>query len=305
MDLSKVDRFNGKSVQLTGISGQSHITLGDLDYWLYSFQNAIISTGSGFNTVIIKEGDVGNSYKLGGGGDTIEISGDRNFVDAGAGANSVTVRGSGSNTLLSGPGADIVKLTSKTAYLMVADWDPNLDRIDIAGDLIGTKVNVIYNPSSEAYIVSADDRVIAALYTEDTKTPKIDSAGVFQGTSIVPIDFRAEKTVFINEVYTQALDRAPDRSGLAYWMNSIDSSVSRGAFIKAVFAGDEFTKLHESNSSFVDELYVDFLGRAADVAGKQAYLNFLDAGGSRADVIEWFIQSPEFVQLVGQVPGTS
>lgn len=300
LDLSNENYFVGKPITISGNSQQNFIKLGDLDHTLISFKNSIIESGSGFNHIIIKDGDVRNSYILGGGGDTIDISGDQNIIDAGAGANSIIVRGSGSNTLLSGPGADIVKLTSGKAFLTVTDWNPNEDKIVLGGDLIGANVRVLYNDSLKSYVVIANDREIARLNTEIGIAPKIDNSGDYQGTKIIPIDLKAEKTIFINDVYTQALDRAPDRDGLKAWSSVIDVNLTRKDFLQAVFTGTEYTQQNRSNDAFVNELYIDLLGRHADKLGQKGHVDALNAGLSRADLVDIFIQSNEFVQLVGQ-----
>lgn len=150
------------------------------------------------------------------------------------------------------------------------------------------------------YLVTADDNVIAALYTQGTTVIATDRTGRYEGTEIIPVNFNAEKTLFINELYTQALDRAPDRKALTDLSSVLDVSMSRKDFLKMVYTSDEFNLRYKGNQEFVDAVYVELLGRRADKAGQQAFVNALDNGTSRADVIDTFIQSTEFVQLVGQ-----
>jgi hypothetical protein len=49
----------------------------------------------------------------------------------------------------------------------------------------------------------------------------------------------------------------------------------------------------QSDAQFVDSLYVNALGRHAESAGLQGWVNLLSAGDSRADVALRISESPE------------
>lgn len=104
VDLAQVKRSEKEGVYLDFASEESlsqnliaihgsqsvvgdHVVVANKDHSFISFKNSIVEAGNGYNNVMIKEGENGNTFKLGGGGDTIAIYGDNNFVDAGAGTN--------------------------------------------------------------------------------------------------------------------------------------------------------------------------------------------------------------------------
>ncbi len=296
LDLTKEDKFYGMAIQIVGNAQNNQVLLGDMDHTLMSFKNSIIESGSGYNTIIIKEDDIGNSYKLGGGGDTIHISGSNNVIDAGSGANSIIVRGAGTNTLISGHGADVIKLASKQAYLTVLDWELGSDKIVIGSDLVGENISMNYNFDAHVILVSTNDTVLAALYLEGSEKPKLDDNGIFQALKIKPIDLKSDKATFITELYTQALDRAPDRAAYDALSNSLDVNVSRLDLLKIVYSSDELMAKHASNLDFVTTLYIELLGRNPDEDGRNAWINGLEHGLSRGDVVTQIVGSAEFAQ---------
>src|SRR5262249_18309330 len=52
------------------------------------------------------------------------------------------------------------------------------------------------------------------------------------------------------------------------------------------------------NENFVAQIYVDVLGRTADLGGLQFYTDRLSAGASRAQVAQWILNSQEYHTLV-------
>jgi hypothetical protein len=67
---------------------------------------------------------------------------------------------------------------------------------------------------------------------------------------------------------------------------------------KGTFAAGNTVSLNMSfdtaNETFVAQVYLDLLGRAADRPGLQGWTDLLTAGASRADVVGWIMASPEY-----------
>lgn len=105
-----------------------------------------------------------------------------------------------------------------------------------------------------------------------------------------------ENAASVARLYYTALDRAPDAAGLAYWTRRVaeDGATLRQA-TDLLVGSAEFAGHWGSldNSGFVDLLYRDGLGRAADPSGRAAWTGQLAHGGSRSGVVLSFSECAE------------
>jgi len=103
-------------------------------------------------------------------------------------------------------------------------------------------------------------------------------------------------------LYDSFAGRLPDAAGLIVWAEAIKSGAMTLAQVAAGFANSaEFQNLTAgmSHSQLVDFMYQNSLDRGADPAGKQAWVNLLDAGLSDGDLLIGFSQSTEHFFLLG------
>jgi Domain of unknown function (DUF4214) len=99
---------------------------------------------------------------------------------------------------------------------------------------------------------------------------------------------------FVTSQYTTFLHRAPDATGLAGWVNGLEHGLAPEQVEAAIAASPEDMALHGNNqSNWVSGLYQDFLNRAADTAGLNAWLGALSAGIAPYDVAHAFATSQE------------
>ncbi|HLN27960.1 MAG TPA: DUF4214 domain-containing protein [Gemmataceae bacterium] len=96
-------------------------------------------------------------------------------------------------------------------------------------------------------------------------------------------------SLFVTNLYEQFLDRAPEASGLNYWVGLLNS----GAASKQVVA-QEILASPERRGVQVDSYYELYLNRAADPAGRAAWVQQMLAGVSDITVQVDFITSPEY-----------
>lgn len=112
-------------------------------------------------------------------------------------------------------------------------------------------------------------------------------------------DKNAGVTQFISRLYTKALGREYDLNGLNYWCDVVDSGkmtitdVSTTGF----FHSKEFTNKNLSDEEYVKVLYRTFLGREYDETGLKYWLDVLQKGKSRDDVLLGFANSKEFAAI--------
>lgn len=100
-------------------------------------------------------------------------------------------------------------------------------------------------------------------------------------------------------MYQAALGRAPDASGLGYWIDELDGGAGDTVWLARNFIhSHEFTTAHGqvatmSNLSFLDLIYDLAFDRDPDAAGLQYWLGQLVAGMARERVVASFAESAE------------
>ena len=156
-------------------------------------------------------------------------------------------------------------------------------------------------------------------------SPPIISAGsiTFAFSGVESVQFN-DKTFFIENsdnsniarLYSAAFDRVPDAKGLFFWEDVYANNVSptakaAGYYValaqtddgSGVSIADGFMQSSEfinrygtqTNTGFVDALYLNVLGRLPDQAGLNFWTDQLSHGTTRAVVLVGFAESPENV----------
>lgn len=106
----------------------------------------------------------------------------------------------------------------------------------------------------------------------------------------------AEWSDEIYRLYQATLDREPDAVSFKGWAGILgggrDLSTVAGGFVEST----EFQNVYGAltDSAFVDQLYQNVLGRTGSQAEIQGWLDVIDGGSSRSDVVVGFSQSLEF-----------
>jgi hypothetical protein len=139
------------------------------------------------------------------------------------------------------------------------------------------------------------------------------AGGVDQVSNVERLHFGRDAVAFdVNgaagqayRVYQAAFDRAPDKAGLGFWISSIENNVSLVAVAAGFIASKEFTELYgvnPSNEVFVTRLYANVLHRPYEQAGFDFWMNALDKGVARAEVLASFSESTENqLQVIGTI----
>lgn len=103
---------------------------------------------------------------------------------------------------------------------------------------------------------------------------------------------------FVSRMYTVALDREAETEGFNDWVGQLRNHTIDGAGIANGFINSrEFLNKDLSNNDFVKVLYATFFDREPDEAGMQDWLNRLNTGVSRTEVLSGFVNSEEFSNL--------
>ncbi|KQU88738.1 hypothetical protein ASC78_23865 [Variovorax sp. Root318D1] len=115
-----------------------------------------------------------------------------------------------------------------------------------------------------------------------------------QGIFLTSYTNEHEGTVF--RLYQAALGRAPDANGFNGWTKVLDDHRSTIVEVAQSFVNSsEFRTKYGNldNTQFVTQLYANVLGRAPDAEGLAGWVGVLNAGSSRAQVLEGFAESGE------------
>lgn len=106
-------------------------------------------------------------------------------------------------------------------------------------------------------------------------------------------------TEFVSRIYFVALNRETlDADGMNDWCGQILNGNSPANVVWGFIFSQEFTNRGLSDDEFVKTMYRTYFGREADDEGYQKWMNTLQSGGSREDVVNGFSGSQEFFNLV-------
>jgi hypothetical protein len=103
----------------------------------------------------------------------------------------------------------------------------------------------------------------------------------------------------VARLYYGVLGRAPDSAGLSGWTGLVDSgSSSLNNLTEAFLNSPEYQNAHtgQGDTQFIDNLYVNALGRHAESTGLQGWISELSHGASHADVALGISESQEAQQ---------
>lgn len=130
-----------------------------------------------------------------------------------------------------------------------------------------------------------------------------DSYGIARGTMQADGSsiYRPGVRNYVLRMYTKALGRDGETPGVEDWTNRINTgAMSAETVAKSFFDSQEFQNRNLSNADYVEVLYQTFMDRASDASGKQYWIDKLNSGMSRTQVLEGFSRSVEFRQIMAQ-----
>ena len=103
---------------------------------------------------------------------------------------------------------------------------------------------------------------------------------------------------FVERIYLIALNRSYDVSGRDYWVDQITNKDASGSAIaRGFFNSQEFIARELDNEEFVSILYRVFFDREPDTQGFANWINALENGATRSEVINGFTGSTEWTSM--------
>lgn len=128
---------------------------------------------------------------------------------------------------------------------------------------------------------------------------------VEEGVTVI-YDFNSTLTEEISALYEICFDRLPDVDGFRFWESVAESwGDNENALFKlsqSFLASDEYAATNQglTNEQFINHLYQNAFERIADTEGSAYWLNALDNGVERANILAGFAYSTEMAGEVGQ-----
>jgi hypothetical protein len=103
---------------------------------------------------------------------------------------------------------------------------------------------------------------------------------------------------FVTRMYKYCLGRNPDPAGLKAYCDALRGGhITGGAATKSFFLSDEYKEKNHSNAQFLTTLYKAMFDREPDTGGFNGWMDAMNNGMSRPEVVDGFINSSEFVNL--------
>ena len=106
----------------------------------------------------------------------------------------------------------------------------------------------------------------------------------------------ADPAAQVVRLYEAALDRLPDQGGLNFWIGAVQHGQPLANLAAGFIGSAEFRSRFgdmADNGAFVDQLYLNVLNRAGEAEGRQFWVNSMNSGMGRADVLVAFSESAE------------
>lgn len=253
---------NDQPIDSAGLSGLASTSADDvinvsLPQTVY--ENYVITTGSGNNTVTIQGGGASLSVQGGAGNDTMTVLDHGHSVDGGGGSNSViydlalsseTIQKSGGSYMVSdGTGSDTL---TNVQQIQFTDMTVNTS-IQALSTTIGASSLTLLEETYIAFFNRIPDaNGLQYWITQLASGQSMDSIG--NNFYLVGIQYSAltgytstmTNTDFINKVYANVLGRSSgaDAGGLAYWNDALSTGTSRATLVEQIlvaahtYAGD-------------------------------------------------------------------
>ena len=148
-------------------------------------------------------------------------------------------------------------------------------------------------------------RTVAANFINSTEFLNIcNSYGIVRGSvgSSGTSATRSQIEAYVKRCYTQILGRSGDSDGINYWTTLIQNGQSRPVDVAKSFVGSrEFSLKQLNNTEFVKVMYRAFMGREYDTGGLNYWVNQMNRGMSKNEVLNNFANSKEFSLIMNSM----
>jgi len=164
------------------------------------------------------------------------------------------------------------------------------DHVGIVESCDGKNISIIEGNNADS--VRRRQLTVNARYIRGYAVPR------YPAEPVKPEEPKADENQvkeFVTRFYTYALQRNPDQAGLDAWTSALVNGNATGKDIAfGFFFSPEFLNKNLSNAEYLRRLYKTLFNRDPDSAGFSAWLDQLNKGVSRLEVLNGFLDSVEF-----------
>lgn len=225
--------------------------------------------------------------------------GDINLM--GQGGADVLVGNKGDNVLTGGGGADMVRYDLDRAQATITTGDNGAVIVvsDMGRDTLFDIEIIVFRDQafSSATLFSTDPPAVEIDHSGEMLMGSATHNRLYSDGFLAGLAVDTSAQVF--RLYQAALGRTPDTDGHAGWAQILFENDQNLSQVARGFVGSrEFQQTYGAldTGGFVDLLYENVLGRAADAAGHAGWVSRIeDDGLSRADAVVGFSESREFI----------
>ncbi len=223
-----------------------------------------------------------------------EATSDQGLVVVGADGNDTILTGSGADNITGAQGNDSIATYLGNDTIVTGVGIDTVDAgigFDVA-QVAGTAGNWTAAKTATEVVLVSDLNSANVSHLKNVNFISFTGATGGQ-TSIVISGTEAEGNAM--RLYQGLFNRSADQSGAEYWEAQVRAGASTDAIANQFLVSNEYTAAHPSqtNTQFVEMLYVNALGRAADVGGLNYWVGELNQGASKAAVAVGIIDSQE------------
>ncbi len=120
------------------------------------------------------------------------------------------------------------------------------------------------------------------------------TAAVRQEVALALLNSDEYRAGFIARSFVQYLGRPATDTDVAVFLAEFRAGLTREQFLTTLLGSDEYFAKHGSdNTALLDQLYLDLLGRVRDQDGSQFFLDGLQAGVPRAEIVTMLLATAE------------
>ena len=194
--------------------------------------------------------------------------------------------------------------TTKVTRITLNKKDASLER----GKTVQLKATVTpTNATNKAVTWKSSNTKVATVSSNGKVTAKAAGTAIITCTAKDGSGKKATCTIkvysntesYVARIYTKALNRNPEASGLKYWTDEINAKRKTPVQVaESFFFAPEFTNKKLNNTEYVKVLYRTFMGREYDQGGLDYWVGRLNRGESRKTVLKSFADCPEFQKIV-------
>ena len=193
-----------------------------------------------------------------------------------------------------------VKLSNLGQITAVNSNGVGADVFFIPDQLSGTVYKMTINMHGDEIIASnpVQQKRGDIWFVEEANLRDIDGDNVIGLSGIEAIKSEVNTKAIIESFYVSVLERIPDQEGLDFWTKTLEEIGNKTAVLKAFLVSSEKEDT-TSRFDFINDLYANLLNRHADSEGAKYWMSQIEAGLSRGEIIDSFLNSEEFISLIG------